>query len=493
MNQHKRILLDKNFKPVDVPFKAYIPPGHSTFQVLIPKSFNNREFHFTYAVLLPDFYSNQAAEMNIDTDDELDDKTEYEIYYNVTFLPTNKFYPGIYIPLAGTVLTTEIAKSFNDFFESGKPNGAISLGSFFDWYDIRFDDAPENVTFKDWVEKLQALNYYGEAFNVKKHFNALPPSARKIENSNNYLFPTKPSPDTLKSLRFRINIAVNTRVNFSTDGHLLNMGFSSDQLGERTGSGVGQFVLRNNESNLFYTLEAEHPPVIPLSVKAEILRVRMELIQLIFISDTIDAEMSKRNFPINEQFENEIKAVLELIGTQCNLRTGFEYDKIKKIFKFTFPENVNITSLKIMIPTELAQRLGYGLVSAISRRNAQGQPVLDKPDVKDAHEKAMALSYDTGIVVISDNNTSSNTTSGIFEHSMANLYPTVDGQMVIPSSDICNNPPTMKISTHFTESNEFIPITFKLSRFLEHNKLVNLIWKVGAYVTGNLKGILSEN
>jgi hypothetical protein len=36
---------------------------------------------------------------------------------------------------------------------------------------------------------------------------------------------------------------------------------------------------------------------------------------------------------------------------------------------------------------------------------------------------------------------------------------------------------------------EFIPIKLKLSRFLDNQKLVDLVWKVGLWVTGNLKGI----
>ena len=489
---NRRHIADGNLKSVNVPFKGYIPAGHSTFQVLVPKGYNDREFYFTYAVLLPDFYSNHAAEMDLDTDQELDEVTEYEIYYNVTFSETNKFYPGIYVPAAGLPFTPQIAKSFNDFFESNKPNGAVSLGAFFDWWDVRFDEAPDNVTFKDWVEKIEALSYYGEPFNVKKHFNALPPSARKIDQANNYLFPTAASPDTLKSLRFRLNIAPNTKLSISTDTHFFNMGFTADQLGKRIGSGVGQFIIRNNETNTFVNLEGQKAPVMSLTVKAETLKCRLDLGTLVFISDSLDIEMSKRNSFVNDKYENEIKEVLEFAGTQCNLRAGFEYDKIRKIFKFTFPDNVNIKNFIIVIPPELAQRLGFGLVSNISIRNATGEKVEDKTDVKDAREKAMALGYDTGIVVISDNNTSSNTTSGIFEQSMANLYPTVDGQMIIPASDICNNPPTMKISSHLSESREFIPVTFKLSRFLEHTKLVNLVWKVGAYVTGNLKGIVPQ-
>jgi hypothetical protein len=47
----------------------------------------------------------------------------------------------------------------------------------------------------------------------------------------------------------------------------------------------------------------------------------------------------------------------------------------------------------------------------------------------------------------------------------------------------------MTIPSFLSQSKEFIPIKLKLSRFLDNQKLVDLVWKVGLWVTGNLKGI----
>ena len=71
-----------------------------------------------------------------------------------------------------------------------------------------------------------ALVYYGEIYDPVKHYNALPPSARTIYGVNNYLFPTELTEDNLNNIRLRLNIAPNTNVNVSTNGHLREMGFS---------------------------------------------------------------------------------------------------------------------------------------------------------------------------------------------------------------------------------------------------------------------------
>ena len=63
--------------------------------------------------------------------------------------------------------------------------------------------------------------YYGEAYDTNKHFNALPPSARKVFFVNNYLIPTEMTEEVLKNFRLRMNIAPNSVGNFSTDSYLI--------------------------------------------------------------------------------------------------------------------------------------------------------------------------------------------------------------------------------------------------------------------------------
>ena len=72
-------------KEVYVPFRKYIPAGHSLFTVDVPQAYAEREFFFSYVVLVPDFYSQQAAEMNLDPDIELNQPVNYSLYYKISF------------------------------------------------------------------------------------------------------------------------------------------------------------------------------------------------------------------------------------------------------------------------------------------------------------------------------------------------------------------------------------------------------------------------
>ncbi len=95
-------------------------------------------------------------------------------------------------------------------------------------------------------------------------------------------------------------------------------------------------------------------------------------------------------------------------------------------------------------------------------------------DPKETEDQARVLSYETGLIIVSDFITKTNTTVGISKKYMAALYPTKTGNMVMQVNKICNQQPVMTLPS-VNMTNEYIPVTFLLSRFLGHNKLVNLV------------------
>jgi hypothetical protein len=109
-------------------------------------------------------------------------------------------------------------------------------------------------------------------------------------------------------------------------------------------------------------------------------------------------------------------------------------------------------------------------------------------DPKETEDRARALSHETGLIIVSDYNTGTNTTVGIGKRYMAALYPTETGNMVMNVNEICNQQPVMTLPS-VNMTNEYIPVTFLLSRFSGHNKLVNLVWKEGFTMQGTLRGV----
>ena len=480
-----------NIKPdiitedVFVPFRADLPAGHSKFTVDVPTSFADREFFFSHIVLVPDFYAQQALGFDLDADEELDQLELYDMYLSVNFKNNPPLYPSsLTIPnLVNT--TADCATEINNFFQTHKPLGLLRLGAFMDWTDVWFN--PEKHTTWENYIKFMAPAFYGEAFDPNKHFNALPISARSVPGANNYLYPTVLTSINLHNLRFRLNIAPNTNFVMSTNGQFNSMGFSDEQLGEREGRGKGQYVFKNEYKSKFHTIEAENPSKVVLT-KDNPLTVQLTVHNLNFYSDMIRISITKRDTMKNGNFLTTIKKALDALAEQCNIQVNFSYSENDKQFTFTFPLNLSMEEMTLVFPTELCERLGFGLLNDITNRNRIGKKVDDTINVKDLADKARALVMDTSLVVVSDDNTSANTTAGIFEKFMCALFPTGQGTMEIPQTETCYSPAKIKLPSMYTGSNPTVPTTFRLSRYLDRNVLVNLVWKTGGYVFGILRG-----
>jgi hypothetical protein len=95
-------------------------------------------------------------------------------------------------------------------------------------------------------------------------------------------------------------------------------------------------------------------------------------------------------------------------------------------------------------------------------------------DPKETVDQARALFHETGLIIVSDYKTGTIIMVGIGKKYMAVLYPTETGNMVMYVNEICNQQPVLTLPS-VNMTNKHIPVTFLLSRFLRHNKLVNLL------------------
>jgi hypothetical protein len=471
-----------NYKDVHVPFRVFIPAGHSRFVVPVPTTLAGRDFFFSYLGLMPDFYSTQSAGFDLDTEEELNQRHYFQVYLMTECL--RDLYPRPFEPATSISTTAAFATAANTFFDATRPGNLVSLGYFIDWWDTRYN--PQDYLSWDSFVQMNAPVYYGEAYNPAKHNNALPVTARTVSGANNYLYPTVLSEETLQYLRFRIHIAPNVQTVYSTDRQLLAMGFTLEQIGSR--SQRHQIIMINESMSRFQTITAVDPALenIPKDRK---LVLTLYPTTNHFVSSLFRFFMTKKQLMKNETIETVVKRALARVSDSSNIRIQFAYDKATKIFSFSFPTNQSLVNTTCNVSIELAERTGFGLVTAIAHDNRKGIKIDDEPDVKFAENKARALAYDTSLVIVSDDNCSSNTTTGINEKFMAALYPTGFGTLEIPESALCHDPPTMRLPSTFTGSSGFIPTTFKLSRFMDENVLENLVWKNGAFICGSLRGV----
>jgi hypothetical protein len=475
-----------NFKEIYQPFKIYIPAGQSTFSLQIPNYHTDREFFFSYLELTPEIFSEQAAKMNLDTDEELQQIIKYQIYYKIAFDPRRPLFSPTdvaIIPIS-VINTINIMNNLNTFFEFKKPVGLQHLGMFIDWYDEKFDDV-ENLTWDEFVQNVMAEEYYKKPFDPKLHYNALPVSARTVPGANNYLFPINLSPDVMDSLRFRIHLAPHVNMVCSTNGQLLKMGFLQDQIGPRRAN--NRFYFSNLEPMEFKTITALLPPNIVI-IPQNPLNVFLETNTPMYVTVPFTFSLTKEQSYSNVNYK-ELNTRMAMYGNVVNYMFGFNYDETTKKFTFEYPINASLSNIQIVLSTDLAERLGFGLTTDITSENNTGKTVDDVFDVDTVESKARALIMDTGPVVCSYNDASSMTTVGITNSYMAALYPTHFGtSMVIPQVESCFKPPTMTLSNILYGSQGLVTAKFKLSRFFDENQLVNLVWTMGAYISGTLRG-----
>jgi hypothetical protein len=204
----------------------------------------------------------------------------------------------------GVTMTVDLVKQINTYFESNKPTGIVTTPVFFDWVDLRFDSVTDK-SFDEYYQRMAQV-YYDESFDPAKHFNALPRSARKVFGVNNYLLPTLLIGEVLENVRLRINIAPNSFASFSTDTHLLSMGFDSSQYGNIKYKN-DNFKIENKGFANFWNITGKQKMLPELIVTPNKFKMFMEVFEENFISKDYSLQITKKDSIKNERFKTELK------------------------------------------------------------------------------------------------------------------------------------------------------------------------------------------
>jgi hypothetical protein len=473
-------------KDIFVPFKCEVRAGNSTFEIQVPKTYLNRIFSFDNVMLISNLYAEQAQSFNEETEEELSEILSFNIYIQAVFMrdKKDKFYGPTYEMPAGVTSTVDLVKQINTYFELNKPAGIYITPVFFDWIDLRYKEITDES--EDEYYQRMAPVYYGEAYDANKHYNALPHSARNIRMANNYLIPTQWTDDLLLNFKLRMNIAPNSVANFSTDMHLMSMGFDEAQYGTRVKNN-DSYRMKNQRFENYKTIEAKDEFMVDLIPTNNKLKVSADILEQSFVSENYVLQITKKDFVKNEVIEIKLKDILSDFEKTSNISFGVSYLAPVKKFKFFFPKNNKIGNMTVVLSTDFAERLGFEFNTEITPANALGEALVIT-DPKETENRARALSHETGLIIVSNCNESGMETVGIQEKFMAALYPTETGNMVMHVNEICNQSPTVTLPT-FNYTEDQIPLTFLLSRLTDRNQTVKLVWKDGITMQGTLRGL----
>ena len=102
---------------------------------------------------------------------------------------------------------------------------------FFDWVDLN-----NSLHDYDTWAKLVGMVFYGELYDKAKHTGVLPQSVAGMEGVNDLKIPINTMNEVIAMdrLRYRLWVAPYTKITFSSDAPLLDLGFTPEQFGSRT-------------------------------------------------------------------------------------------------------------------------------------------------------------------------------------------------------------------------------------------------------------------
>jgi len=471
---------------VTVPFDCSVDPGNSTFDILVPKIYSRKKFYLRHCMMIPDFFKKMAKFYGFDTQAELEEVKEHEIFLIAKY---SSPLSGFYTPPVASMTVSDLTKQINHWFEdNNKIDGFLRSPCFFDWTDLRFEESDVG-TFDEWV-KFMALAYYGVPFNKRLHYGVLPKSVENVDDSHNYLIPTELNDLNYPYLRIRIFVGANVYVGFNRNEFIREFGFTDSQLTLNR----NKYCFVNPMPNEWIVENANHGFAdIVVPVRDPGVKMSARMYHQNFVSTSkIAKTVWKSSNSLIDTF-NAINAPLRELSFETNLDFVFQLDASTKSFNFTFRGLLTKMKVSVMVPYELAQMLGFGIVNEINSYNPSGLPVSDAEKIEDFEMKARTLCYDTGMIVISDASRFTTFNYGAFDMVMASLYPSDQGRMEMKLQQSEHSHPTLTqmpdILTGSANSHELVKMTFKLSRFLENNKLIPFLWLIGARIYGELVGI----
>lgn len=444
----------------------------------------NRLFGFESITLMPEYQNTQAFFYNLDTKEELETEISFPIQLEITYkadLYTKDGEGRAWSYQTSQVRIDNVLVSVNQHFQQHKPSGTIFPPLFVDWFHL--DALEEGETIRGYQEKTAELAY-GEKFAAEKHATWLPQSMLNMEEFNNCIFPTTNNKDYLDSIRIRLWVGPNTEVTFSNNTLPTALGFQVSQIPAKNKRGQVPFV--NDDPMKYKCFLAWSPPSVDLS-KAVLRGIKMNCYTrkdvVMSPVDKLSSQKQRERDPLN--LCSDFAEGLKKLAKKMNLDMDLKFNETNNTTQFVFPPN-NSIDVRVFVPKPVMNMLGYDPSNGefINQRSVPSV-ISTTIDTKDLKNKALALVYDTGMVVVDLDEYTSCLSSHSGFKLMSTIYPREDGTLrnrIFPSQ-------VPRVWVSQTNPN----LKFILHKFDDESKRTKLDWTVGAYVFGTLTGKVIED
>ena len=196
--------------------------------------------------------------------------------------------------------------------------------------------------------------------------------------------------------------------------------------------------------------------------------------------------MVKKDWLVDKKLADVLADRFKQTVAMSNILLSFGYNEEEKKFYFKFPES-DVVNIIFKCEPKFAHRLGFGQETIITK-GMKAKPREKKETITDAKKKALTVVYDTGPILCTLDQMSSNTTSGALDQTMAALYPHESGILAMPQS-LCSCTANLTSIHPWTQSlAALVPITFRLLRIYEDESISDFQWKCNGYIYGVLQG-----
>jgi len=320
---------------VSTHFRIPILSGESTFSIRVPRHHfeNNRKFFFSQLNLVPDYFSQDAEDQKLDADPDLELDVDKEMTIKIHY-PKHKtvYIPEAFSSTGATPLIKDVIANINIYFESNKPDFALTTPCFIDWIDLVEKAAEKDVL--DYVPRMSEI-YYGPGRRSSEFTDYLPSSTRMLEHVNNFMPPlgTMISPKAFADrIRLRFWMAPFTKAIFSSKDPFANdFGFMENQMGTYN-TQLKQYHLINDTPNWLPMMTGKLAPKLELTRKD----FKFAIIpSRIFNEGHIkEIQMKKKDWMDNEKLAETLADRIKRTYAMSNTIFSFVFNADEKKFVF---------------------------------------------------------------------------------------------------------------------------------------------------------------
>lgn len=508
-----------------IPFLYKLESGQSSFTVDVPLHFCYNtltavpnKLYFSKLDVVPDFYSLQAEQLDIDSVSEENMILEFPLSIVVVY---GKSYLDPELPLAKRpsfkYVSAERGRDLNiigilDFLSSTNTYFAkLPFQKFpafyWDWFDVgsNEDQTAEEFILNKMFNPAVELFFYNTTDQIKNHIRQ---DFATLENYkhfpsgivNPFVFP-KDKAHAVRTLRIRFFLQPKTSLYFSNVGILVMLGFDVKHNPHITSVGK-QTVIANNSPTQWLTVESDwfpswtHWELPDGKLPAAETKVQMKTSEPFQVSraqsqpETCQYTYSvvKSDYDNTGVVRTALEKVIDKMTTECNININFNV--LTGEIGVPSPENSNsmLKSVVFMLPSShLALKLLYKQVEIFHDTQQQGTVASPESNLN-FDLKAKSLVFDTNLIYVIALDTISSDRMHPFAHGfVASLHPE-DGtmKMDIPWS---KQPDFFRLAEYQAGQN-LIQLHFDLYTIMPNKQHVKFNWKPGAIICGILRSTL---